>query len=430
MQERLDHAEIPASWRPEFRSDVGRLRKAERTPSGGARVPAAVSREGILEYQRADGSIQRELVPLEELQRPEAMRSLRDAVVTVGHPDGGARMVTPATYRSDSVGHVSGEPRVEQGHLMADVAVLEADALRRIDTGELVELSAGYRVLIDPTPGEWQGQRYDAVQRRREYNHVALLPAGGGRAGASVALRIDGRDVGYAVQVRREDHWPAAPVLDSRSDSMTTPTIERETIDGIPLIIGSPEWRQALARDRARRDAEIEKLEGEKKKLDVDKAAVEAELALAKAKVAELEKMLAEMGDPERADARLAARLELVEHARRVLGPDEQGKPRAFKRADGKSQTDKEIKLAVLGKVATDLGDLTKLTDVQLDAHFDARVRTQQAASTPSDPLTRSRGDAFGAPTAPTLPPVPRIDGGGGLSVVDVMRQMEAQQPR
>lgn len=404
--ERVDANGIPAGWKAAIRVDFGKLRKVERTPSGGARVPAAIAREGVLVYQRADGSIQRELVPPDEVSSLDSLNTLRDAVVTVGHPDGGTRMVSPSTYKTDSVGHVSGEPRVEQGHLMTDLAILDADALRRVDAGELVEISSGYLTLIDPTPGEFRGERYDVVQRRRKYNHVALLPSGGGRAGASVSLRLDGQDLEVAFQIRAQEHAPAAPVL--RSDSMTA-TIERETIDQIPLIVGSPEWRQAISLRQTRRDEEYAKLEEGKKKADADLAALTAERDALKAKLAEVEAKLADATGEEKADARIAARLELVEGARRVLGPDEQGKPRAFKRADGKSMSDKEIKLAVLAKLAPDLGDASKLSDVMIAAHYDARIKL--AAERPSDALTSSRSDAFAPPTSSGPPSSPHTVG-------------------
>jgi uncharacterized protein len=49
----------------------------------------------------------------------------------------------------------------------------------------------GYEVREDHTPGTWNGQAYDLVQRDIRYNHVALLPPGSGRAGRECALRLD-----------------------------------------------------------------------------------------------------------------------------------------------------------------------------------------------------------------------------------------------
>ena len=39
----------------------------------------------------------------------------------------------------------------------------------------LKELSLGYNLDLDETPGEWEGQPYDAVQRNIVINHLALV---------------------------------------------------------------------------------------------------------------------------------------------------------------------------------------------------------------------------------------------------------------
>lgn len=172
---------------------ASRLTNARRTSAGGVRVRAAISRAGVLVYE--DGT--RELLPPEELTRADALASLRDAPVTIGHPPaefyGGSAMVTPQSYRELSVGHVSGAPIIEGDHVLAELVVMDAGAIARIDAGELVEISAGYRLRLEPTPGVFRGERYDAIQRQRVYNHLALLPPGGGRAGPTVGLRLDGR---------------------------------------------------------------------------------------------------------------------------------------------------------------------------------------------------------------------------------------------
>jgi hypothetical protein len=60
--------------------------------------------------------------------------------------------------------------------------------------GERVDVSSAYNAVIDETPGEVNGQRYDRVQRQIRGNHVALLPPGAGRLGSDVAIRLDSTD--------------------------------------------------------------------------------------------------------------------------------------------------------------------------------------------------------------------------------------------
>lgn len=173
----------------ELRYDVDRLGKAERTPSGGVKVPAALSRVGIFPYRRADGSTRLEFRPPEEVFHEDSLASFGGAPVTVGHPPQG---VTPANWAQESKGHiVEGTIRKDGTHVAAALTVQDGATIARVDSGELCELSLGYSVDYDPTPGEYQGQRYDGVQRNIRGNHVALLPKGAGRAGPDCALRLD-----------------------------------------------------------------------------------------------------------------------------------------------------------------------------------------------------------------------------------------------
>src|SRR5690606_25874157 len=62
--------------------------------------------------------------------------------------------------------------------------------LAAVERKDRREVSCGYRCLVDETPGVTpEGERYDRVQRRIRYNHVAIVPEG--RAGEAVALRMD-----------------------------------------------------------------------------------------------------------------------------------------------------------------------------------------------------------------------------------------------
>ena len=56
----------------------------------------------------------------------------------------------------------------------------------------LRELSLGYNLRLEETPGVWEGQPYDAIQRDIVINHLALV--GQARAGEQARLNIDARD--------------------------------------------------------------------------------------------------------------------------------------------------------------------------------------------------------------------------------------------
>jgi hypothetical protein len=172
------------------RYDFGTVQRVERTPQGGLRVPAAVTRTGVLTYQRADGSVTREWRPADEVFATDSLATLRGAPVTDLHPQ---QLVTTDTWKELAVGHVGDAPRREGDLLVADLVVQDAAECARIEARERVEVSCGYECDVEPTPGVTpEGERYDAVQRRVKYNHVGLGPSGWGRAGPRVALRLDG----------------------------------------------------------------------------------------------------------------------------------------------------------------------------------------------------------------------------------------------
>lgn len=167
----------------------------ERTPSGGLRVPAAITRMGVFQYEDADGHRWGELRPAKEVFDPASLATLRGAPLTDLHPD---RPVSPDTWKQLCVGHLGDDVTQDGEFVHGTVLVEDANEIRRVESGERIELSAGYECDLDEVVGEYHGQSYQRVQKNIRYNHVALGPAGWGRAGSDVALRMDGA----AVQVR------------------------------------------------------------------------------------------------------------------------------------------------------------------------------------------------------------------------------------
>ncbi len=177
------------------RADYGAIKRAEPTTQGGLRFAAFPTRAGVLLYRNPDGSTRRELRHPDDVFKPESLATLAHATLTDMHPDG---RVDTRNFRSLTIGHVAENVRKSDerpGHVACDVIVNDADAIRMIDDGERGELSCGYSCELLDEAGEFEGERYDARQVGHVYNHLALLPPGGGRAGATCSLRVDGRDV-------------------------------------------------------------------------------------------------------------------------------------------------------------------------------------------------------------------------------------------
>ena len=198
------------------RYDVAELGSIETTPQGFLRAPAFLTRAGVLDYRRPDGSVRRELRPPSAVFDAQSLATLAAAPLTDLHP---AEMVSPKNFRKLAIGHVSEDVKRDGQHVAARVTVQDADAIAAVQAGERRELSCGYTCDLDETPGTHNGEHYDAVQRNIRYNHVGIGPKNWGRAGNSVALRLDADDPNDAPEVMRLD--AADAVAQSR---LTAPT--------------------------------------------------------------------------------------------------------------------------------------------------------------------------------------------------------------
>jgi hypothetical protein len=171
-----------------LRFDFGKLAKATRTPAGGVLVPAGLTRSGVLEYRRADGSIRRELRPEEEVFHVDSLASLRHAPVTDLHP---SELVTASNWSQYSIGTVTGETKRDGRTVSSELLVNKAEAISKIDSGDRKECSCGYTCDIREDSGVRDGEKYDVIQTNIRYNHVAIGPENWARAGKEASFRLD-----------------------------------------------------------------------------------------------------------------------------------------------------------------------------------------------------------------------------------------------
>ena len=330
------------------RVDFHRLdaRGIRRTPPGGIRADARLT-VGVFYYLNPDGAVRRELRHPDEVFHADSLATLEHAPVTNLHPPG---LVTPATFQRDSVGHVSPGVRRDGAYVAAEVVVQDAATVAGVRSGDLREVSCGYVCDLDPSPGEFEGERYDAVQRNIRYNHAALGPENWGRAGSDVALRLDGRDA--AVQLRTDAPRPA-PKTEIRMRTIR--------IDGVDYEIGSDAHLQAQTRRDERLIDEMAAANARADELMGRVDGLTAQVAELTERAERAEVAAAEATSPERLDALANERAELIERARRVLGVD-------F-RADG--QSTREVHAAVIRARRAD-ANLDDASDDYLRGLFEA----------------------------------------------------------
>lgn len=151
--------------------------------NGFVRVEGVVARVGIMEYYE-DGKVVKEFVPPDVLFDAASMDSLSGSPVTLQHPP---VLVNSSNYKEYQQGSVAGT-RQDGNNLIANLTIVGSDAINAVESG-IDELSPGYAVELDETPGEWNGQRYDRKQTRRFYNHQAIVDAA--RGGRECRLNFD-----------------------------------------------------------------------------------------------------------------------------------------------------------------------------------------------------------------------------------------------
>jgi hypothetical protein len=121
---------------------------------------------------------------------PEALKSLEGKPAVRDEHEW--RTAENALKDDFTVGSIAGTPKIKnemnQTFIETDITVLNPATIEQIKNKELVDISAGYRADYVDEQGEYNGKKYEAVQRNLVFNHVLLLPKGQGRCGEAVKI--------------------------------------------------------------------------------------------------------------------------------------------------------------------------------------------------------------------------------------------------
>ncbi|WP_419607666.1 DUF2213 domain-containing protein [Thiolapillus sp.] len=188
-----------------YRVDVGSVEKYT-DQNGALRLKGRAARTGILVYRMADGSERREYVPPETLFNADSMEVMTGIPLTLNHPAAG---VSPDNYNEVVAGAVVATD-AQGEYLGVDVTVNARDAIDAVKSGTS-QLSCGYFVTTMDMDGQIDGERYDAIQIARKYNHLAVVDYG--RAGPECSLNLD-----YAIQVEDTMTKKADDIADPKDD--------------------------------------------------------------------------------------------------------------------------------------------------------------------------------------------------------------------
>ncbi|MFZ9893432.1 MAG: DUF2213 domain-containing protein, partial [Candidatus Nanopelagicaceae bacterium] len=158
------------------RYDFSPIEKYELTPEGYLRAWASIARTGIQHYTDSDGSIRREYRPETEVASPDSLASFAGKAITSEHPP---VLLDSENTKDYQVGFSGTEVVYDNGFVKAVMTITDEDTIKRIMKGDAREVSAGYRVNYDPTPGVTEnGEHYDGVQKEIIGNHIAVVRRG------------------------------------------------------------------------------------------------------------------------------------------------------------------------------------------------------------------------------------------------------------
>ncbi|MGJ5719627.1 DUF2213 domain-containing protein [Morganella sp. B601] len=157
----------------------------KKTPQGYAVTTATITRAGSIEYYGHEigltGSDANKKISilrtLEELSRPETLKSFEGLPLTLTHPDSGA--VTAGDHKEKAIGHIQ-NVRVEGDKVICDVYITDAAAIATLEKTDVREVSVGYE------PAEIEERDGKLYHINIRGNHVAVVTEG--RYGAEVRL--------------------------------------------------------------------------------------------------------------------------------------------------------------------------------------------------------------------------------------------------
>lgn len=310
-----------------------------------------ISKVGVFQYSGASigapdpNRIYNVYRPAEELADPACLESFKliplvDDHEMLGDP---AKGMTPAEQYGVH-GTLGQEVEFDNGILYNNLKVFSESLKSTIEGGKR-ELSCGYRCEYDFTPGEFNGQKYDAIQRKIRGNHIALVDQG--RMGPDVRV----------LDHKLADHYLT---LDAKELIKMSKTPEQIATDALSAV-------EKLAKT-------VETVAADVKKLSDAHAADEAakKKAADEAEAAEKEKLkegLDEEGNP-------------VE-----LDPEDKGADAKAARdrkaaADKKAKDEEEAKKAEEAKAADKKGKGMDAASVKktVDAAVEAAVKPLKAA--------------------------------------------------
>lgn len=296
-----------------------------------------VGRIGIQQYKEPDGKIRRELRLPEEVFKADSLDTFNGKPITDEHRG----EVGSANATALMVGVMTGAGYQDGNDVRVPIIVHDMAAIDRAIKGGKKELSLGYKVDLEETPGVWNGQEYDAIQRNIRVNHLAIVPKG--RAG-NARLNLDRHD---AVLYNPEE-----------DKIMSNDNLGRVRLDSGLEYQAAPEVIVELTKLRADAAKSASDLLDLKKVND----ATTAERDTLKSQVVSADKVKTDALEQARAEIKVRTALETIADKFKV---------------GHAGKTDREVREAVI-KTKREDADLTGKSEDYVNAAFDLTVAMKE----------------------------------------------------
>lgn len=371
------------------RYDFSPIEKYELTPEGYLRVWASIARTGIQHYTDADGSIRKEFRPESEVASPESLASFAGKAITMEHPPA---LLDSENTKDYQIGFTGSEIVYDNGFVRAVMTVTDRDVIERIMHGDVREVSAGYRVNYNPTPGVTDsGEHYNGIQTEISGNHVAIVRRG--RAGPQVKLHLDRQDAAdpYLFSTEEDQTMSAKIVFDGA---------EFEVSESVALAITKEREDASMSyKDmKMKYDKLMKEAEDMKAKMaDMEHGMKEKEDSLegrSDALQEQVDSLKAELEEAKQVnvDSIVAERLALIEKAKPVLDAEY-----AFA-----GKADREVMVDAIKTVRGDSVELDGRSDDYVLAMFDTIAETAAAHVDSTEDLRKAVAAAAAPASAPS----------------------------
>ena len=301
------------------RYDFAPITGSETTEEGYLRVWCRAARTGTQLYRRADGSQVREYRPPEEVSSPDSLSTFGMKPATWGHPP---VLLDAANTKQYQIGYSGSQVRYNDGFVEVALVVTDQDAIEKIKRKDATEVSAGYKVDFDPTPGLTpEGEEYAGIQRNIRVNHIAIVPRG--RAGPEVRLLLDRMDAADAVAFDSDlARIPGSALQPCTHESPVMATVKLDGLE-IDLPAEAATAVQSFARDMERQlkavtaerdelNSKLDSLQGDLDSIAYEKEAAEGRADALEERMAELESGAPRI-DTAELDQLVAARLSTLQ---------------------------------------------------------------------------------------------------------------------